>query len=658
MRGSLRTRLTVVLVVVIALNGLITVWVGLHLIGDEIIKRARDDVRIDLNSAREIYTEVSDEVNDIVRLTAVRFFLKDALATGSLEGLAAELASTMKDEDLDVLTVTDASGKVIVRASNPGLVGDSVAGDQLVARVLSGAGPVVATVIAGRSELEKENTALAARAFIEPVPTPMASPRPDSAMTSGMMIEAVAPIVSREGELLGVLYGGRMLNRSYDIVDLIKDTVYGSAKYKGKETGTATIFEDDLRISTNVIGSDGRRAIGTRVSREVYDWVVGQGKVWVGRAFVVNDWYITAYEPLRDIDGKVIGMLYVGMLEAPYVDLRRKVGLTFAGIGAIAIVVMSLVSYMLSGTVVKPIGELLRATKRISGGDLTYRVRVAEGDEVGQLAASFNRMTEDLQAVRAGYDELTETLEEKVREKTQELQHAHDRLIQSEKLTSLGKMAAGIAHEINNPLTSILINSHLLAESLTGDDETREGIDLIVSETARCGEIVRGLLEFSRQSPPQMVMASLNDVIEKTLALFRTQILASRVHVIQRLDASLPETLMDANKMEQAFSNLILNAVEAMHGGGVLTVSTRLVGNGDTVEVSVSDTGSGISEADLPSIFDPFYTTKGTKGTGLGLSITYGIIEQHGGKIEVESRPGEGSVFRVLIPLMSRRQSS
>jgi two-component system NtrC family sensor kinase len=651
MKGSLRTRISAVLVVIIALNGLITLWAGLHLIGDEIIKMAHDDVRTDLNSAREIYTQVGKDIHDVVRLTSVRFFLRDGVLHGDTGQMSAELSRIRTSESLDVLTLTDGEGTVLFRSANPTAAGDNQAGDPFVAHVLENGESVVATVITGRAELEKESEALAARARMQPIHTPMSGPGPDSVVTGGMWIKAAVPVLSVEGEIIGVLYGGRLLNRSYEIVDAVKDIVYRGEKYGDKDAGTATIFQDDMRISTNVAGSDGERAIGTRVSTEVYERVLGEGKTWVGRAFVVNDWYITAYEPIRGLEGEVIGMLYVGTLEAPYIDLRRKVAITFVGIAVAAIVAMSIVSILLSGTIVKPIRELLRGTERIGGGHLGYRVRVSSEDEVGQLAASFNRMAGDLQKALDGYNELTATLEDKVEEKTKELQDTQDRLIQSEKLTSLGKMAAGIAHEINNPLTSILINSHLVAESLAGDKDVAESVNLIIDETSRCGEIVRGLLEFSRQNPPDMVVGSLNDVVEKTLVLLRTQFLAARVDVVKNLDSSIPDTVMDANKMEQAFTNLMLNAMEAMPGGGLLTVESRVSADGDAVELGFADTGCGIPEEALSRIFDPFYTTKGAGGTGLGLSITYGIIEQHGGRIDVESQVGDGTVFRVFIPL-------
>lgn len=651
MRRSLRTKILLVFVLIIALNGLITLWVGFHLIGDRIVRRAQDDVRTDLNSAREVYSQACEQVHDVVRLTAVRFFLKQAFHGGRTARLSEELQRIRTGEALDVLTLTDSEGTVLFRSANPEMAGDSQAGDPVVAHVLDKGESIVTTVIIGREELEKESAMLAALADIRPVPTPMSGPGPDSLTASGMLIKSAAPVLDADGNLGGVLYGARMLNQRYEIVDAIKDIVYRGEKYGEKDAGTATIFQNDLRIATNVIGSDGSRAVGTRVSAEVYEQVIGRGLPWIGRAFVVNDWYITAYEPIRGPDDDVIGMLYVGTLEAPYTALRRNVILTFAGIAAAAIAAMSIAAVMLSGRIAGPIRDLARGTEKIAAGSFSYRVEVGSGDEVGQLAASFNRMGEELQKARDRYDELLSTLEDKVREKTKELQETHDRLVRSEKLTSMGKMAAGIAHEINNPLTSILINSHLVAERIGSDPEMEESLSLIIDETTRCSEIVGGLLDFSRQNPPDMVIGSLNDAVDKTLALLRTQLLAGRVEVVKQLDASIPLTPMDANKMQQAFTNLVLNAIDAMPQGGSLEITSGISPDGKGVYVVFADTGCGISEVDLPRVFDPFFSTKGMGGTGLGMSVTYGIVEQHGGSMDVKSRIGEGTVFTIRIPL-------
>jgi two-component system NtrC family sensor kinase len=649
MRSSLRTKITATFLIIIVLSGIVTVWVGVKLVGDEIIQRAQHDVRFDLNSARQVYRSMANDVRDIVRMTSVRFFLRDALESNDLEFMGPEVERIRRAESLDILTVTDDKGIVLFRASNPPVFGDSRAADPIIARVLDSGEHQVATAILERSDLVKEGWALAERARIEIVPTPMAAPSADTVETSGMVVEAAAPIRSYDGRLIGVVYGARLLNRSYDIVDAVKDIVYGGEQYDGRETGTATIFQGDVRISTNVLGADGRRAIGTRVSREVYDRVVGKGGVWVGRAFVVNDWYITAYEPIRDLNGDIIGMLYVGGLEAPYTGLRERVAFTFLAIAVGTVALMSVVSYYLSGKIVTPLRKLVLAIERIAGGDLTQRVESHSGDEIGQLAGSFNRMSEELLKARERYQRLTDTLEDKVREKTGELERAQAQLLQSEKLTSLGRMAAGIAHEINNPLTSILINSHLVAEKIAGDEDLKESMDLIIEETARSGEIVRGLLEFSRQSAPEMKVANVNDVIERALMLLRTQTMAARVEVRKILGDDVPDSLIDPTKMGQAFTNLILNALDAMPEGGTLTVRSEVMEGGTEIAVAFADTGCGVPADEVSRIFDPFFTTKGT-GTGLGLSITLGIIQQHGGRIEVRSAPAKGATFKVFLP--------
>lgn len=653
MARSIRSKLLLRFLAVIAVSGVVTAWVGVRLIGDEIIRSAQDKVRLDLNSARLVYDEELEEVSDAVRFTALRFFLKEDLLSGRLDLMRAELDSIRDREGLDILTLTDPEGRVVYRTGNSGLSGDSQRDDEIVGRVLSGLEVMAATQIISRDELLKADPRLAERARMELVPTPMARPQPESEETSGMMMKAAAPVTGYDGELLGVLYGGRLLNRSFDIVDMVKDIVYRSERYQGKDIGTATVFQGDLRISTNVLASDGNRAVGTRVSREVYDRVIGEGVPWLGRAFVVNDWYITAYEPVRDVDGDVIGMLYVGMLEAPYKDLRRRVVVTFLSIAGATIIGLSIVIIVATSSITRPLQDLLRATEKVAEGDLTYRVTSKTEDEVGRLADSFNEMTAELEKATRGYETLTRTLEDKVRERTRQLEEAQDQLIQTEKLSSLGKLAAGIAHEINNPLTSILINSHLLAERLEGREDLEENLNLVIDETTRCGGIVRGLLEFSRQTPPEKRPADINKVVEETMLLVKSNVLARNVKIEKHLQSNLPNIMVDANKMKQVFTNIILNAIDAMPDGGDLDVTTRLSREGSTVEVGFRDTGIGMSKGALDKIFDPFFTTKGVKGTGLGLSISYGIVEQHGGSIAVESEPGEGTAVVVRLPVSS-----
>jgi two-component system NtrC family sensor kinase len=645
----LRAKLIVSLAVVIILGVFLSTIIGIRLIGTTIIKQALDKVRLDLNSAREVYNEESESIKTRVRLTANRFFIKDAIVNRDFSPLLAEMQKIRADEALDVLTLTDAEGRILLRARNPAAGGDKPE-DEVISWALRTKEAVVATELIGQVDLAKEGLGLAEKAEIDLVATPKAAYSGRARESRGMMLKAAAPVFDYDGTLAGVLYGGRLLNRNYEIVDKVKDIVYKGERYKGTDIGTATIFLDGARISTNVMTADGSRAIGTVVSQEVYDQVIGRGVPWLGRAFVVNDWYMTAYEPIKNINGKIIGMLYVGMLEAPYVDLRNRVIYTFLGIALINVLLLSVIAYFTTSLISKPIKELLVATKKIASGDLAHRVNIESRDEIGDLAESFNQMTIALQFANENYLSCTRTLEKKVEQKSRELENAQDQLIQSEKLTALGKLAAGIAHEINNPLTSILLNSHMVAERIDNDKDLKESLQLIIDETARCASIVTGLLEFARQTPPEKKESEINDVLERILRLFESQMILNNIKVKKNLERDLPMLLVDVNKMKQVFTNIILNSMESMTGGGELSITTHISGN-KWVAIIFRDTGHGISKENLRKIFDPFFTTKGTKGTGLGLAVTYGIIQQHHGEIDIESEEGKGTVVTIRLPV-------
>lgn len=649
-RFPLRAKLIASFSVVIIIGVFISTVIGINMIGSTIIKQAQDKVRLDLNSAREVYRAESEIVRTKVRLTAERFFIKDAIAKNDIDRLHRELKGIREEEGFDILTLTDTEGRIMVRAHNPQVYGDRPI-DHVIDHVLASGEPVVATVIVSGEELAKIGAAFEDRARITLIPTPKSRPLTKTEERRGMFIKAGAPVLDYAGRLIGVLYGGNMLNRNYDIVDKVKNTVYLGEKYRSSDIGTATIFLDDARISTNVMDVDGERAIGTRVSEEVYEQVVVKGEPWIGRAFVVNAWYMTAYEPIRNIDDDIIGMLYVGMLEAPYVDLRNRVVVTFWSIAVLSVLLLSVIAYYTTSNIVRPVKALARATEGVAQGDMSQRVNIASRDEIGILADSFNQMTAALQEATDGYQSLTRTLEQKVAEKTKELQATQDFLIQSEKLASLGKLAAGVAHEINNPLTSILINSHLLLENLKGDESLVENLKLIIDETTRCSSIVNGLLEFARQTPPEKTIVDINKVLESTLIIMDTQALVHKVRIKKDLADGLPQIKIDINKIKQVFTNLILNALDAMADGGTLTIGSQLSSDGNYVEVKFQDTGKGIPQENISRIFDPFFSTKGTKGTGLGLSISYGIIQQHKGKIDVKSEVGKGTTMTICLPL-------
>jgi two-component system NtrC family sensor kinase len=645
-KTSLKIKLVTSFLAVILICGLVATFVGTQLIGTGIIRQAQDKVRNDLNSARVIYRQENEHLKNTVRLTAQRFFLKDALLKNDVTALTEELEKIRKVESLDILTLTDSQGRVLIRLRNPSISGDSQAADDLVSRVLSTGEVIAATVIVPEEELRKEGADLVKQARIEFIPTPKAKPTQETRQTSGMMMKAGAPIQGYDGSLLGVLYAGNLLNRNYKIVDKVKDTVYQAIKYKGKDIGTATIFQGDLRISTNVRRSDGTRAIGTRVSEEVEEQVLVRGQPWIDRAFVVNNWYIAAYEPIRDIKDQIIGILYVGILEEKFIDMRNRATAIFLGIACAGMIIALIVSSFLAKSVLQPIKQLIFASHQWAEGNLDYRVETAQkvadapelwrrSDEIAELTDTFNMMASSLK-------ERDERLKE----------YAHQQIMKSERLATLGQLAAGVAHEINNPLGAILMYAHLSLEEIPSEDPRHKNLEKVVEEATRCKNIVRGLLDFARQSEPNVEETDVNEILKRTLSLLRNQALFQNIKIITRLSPSLPKAMMDSGQIQQVFTNIILNAAEAMDGEGELTVVTRTTNGDGFIEIQITDNGCGIPRENYEKIFDPFFTTKEVgRGTGLGLAVSFGIIARHQGTIEVESDVGKETTFIIRLPL-------
>ncbi len=631
---TIRFRLTVwIIAVILVANSLLAlvtaVWVGNVLI-DEVQTR----VRLDLNSARRVYNDYLDSSERTLR----SFYVQQAFESTSLDEIKRNMADVFENMEmpLDVFTYVGTDGVVIFRAHNPDVAGDILADNPIVAEALRRGESISGTIVVPQRELERENKELAHRALIEILDTPAARPLQKVVELDGMMIAAAAPVRGRkaDGEIKGVVYGAILLNRRTDIVDDIRDEVFQSQRHDGKDYGMATIFQGDLRISTNVPTRDGQRAIGTRLSAEVYEQVLVKGAIWAKRAFVVNDWYITAYEPIHDPTGKIVGALYVGLLEKPFLQTRNVIVIFFLVTVAVTTVVSLFFLGLAITQILKPISPIIRMAHQVIEGDLSARIHEKPAGEMGELCQVINQMAD---AVLQREEQLKLSTRQQIG--------------QSEKLASIGRLAAGIAHEINNPLTGVLTFAHLLRQNDNFSDQDRQDLDVIIQETTRVREIVRGLLDFARESPSSREPLNLNEVIAQTLKLVRSQKEFREVVIREELDSNLPPVKADKNQLQQVLLNLCLNACEAMHEGGNLTISTAILDEG-RVAIRVSDTGHGIAEDDLEKIFDPFFTTKPVgKGTGLGLSVSYGIIQSHGGDIEVESQVGIGTTFTLILPV-------
>jgi two-component system NtrC family sensor kinase len=648
-RSSIRVRLTKIFALAILIPSLVTATVGVLMIREQVYVQAQARMTSDLETAKLIYQNNLERLKESLRIHATRMVIYLALERRDPSGLSAEMEKIRTSEGLDILTLTDASGTVFYRTRNSLVAGDDARHDEFVKYVLESRAPVSSTAILPREVLLRESPELGAKAGMEITPTPMAGPSKKTLITSGMLLRGAAPVFTANGRFVGVLVGGILLNRNYDLVDRIRATVFKEEAYKGLPRGTATIFQDDVRISTNVLNADGSRAITTRVSDEVAAAVLGRGETYRGRAFVVNDWYISAYTPIHDLLGTVIGMLYVGTLERPYQDILWRNIYVFVGITLLAVALVSVVAISVAHYISEPIHAMAIAARKIGEGDYSQKVSVTTNDEIGFLARNFNQMVSELVRAHQELREWGETLEKKVEQRTSELKEIHAHLIQTEKLAGVGKLAAGVAHEINNPLTCVLTNSSLMLSDLPPDDPWHEDLQSIVDETLRCRKIVKGLLDFSRQTKPQKQALDLNSVAEDVLALVKNQASFQNIAINLELDRELPAVFADRDQIRQVVLNLLLNAADAMPKGGELHIRSRYDPALNHVKLSIRDTGQGIPEEIRDKLFEPFFTTKKT-GTGLGLAVAYGIMERHKGELRVESTPGRGTTVTMVLP--------
>lgn len=327
---------------------------------------------------------------------------------------------------------------------------------------------------------------------------------------------------------------------------------------------------------------------------------------------------------------------------------RHEANLSWFLAGAILFGCLGAVGFMWV-VVYRPVKELIDGTHRVAGGDLNYRLPVRSDDELGDLARSFNRMTAEVAGVQA-------QIEEQVRRKTGELERIHSTLLRSEKMASIGKLAATVAHEINNPLFGILTYARLVLRELQRRDvpnreEMAEQLQIIERESKRCGDLVKNLLTFSRQAPSHREPNDLNTVVDRAVLLVKHKLEMQNIELVETLAPDLPPVACDANQIQQVILVLLVNASEAMPKGGQVEVSTEFEASGGHGVVRVRDNGSGIPADVLPRVFDPFFTTKEDQlRTGLGLAVAHSIVEQHAGEISVSSTPGVGTEFRITLP--------
>ncbi len=356
-------------------------------------------------------------------------------------------------------------------------------------------------------------------------------------------------------------------------------------------------------------------------------------------------------------DGPLLGVMDIDMNLEPFQDARRHIAFGM-GLAALIGILLAVVVVYLAGRefVFRRVDTLIVQARRLAAGDLTVRVPEGSQDEIGTLGRTFNQLAMDLQHARSELLEWGSTLEQRVQAKTGELIRAQDQMLQVEKMASLGKLAAVVAHEINNPLASVVtyaktVVRRLNRQEVISDDckENLSYLEAIASEASRCGKIVSQLLAFARRGNESLAPVDINKTVENALFLVNHQLELNGVEAVRQLNPETPHILADQNHVQQLLMALFINASQAMPDGGIITIATAPVEGG--IEIRVKDDGPGMEPEVSRHAFEPFYTTKSSgTGVGLGLSVVYGIIKRHGGRIDLETAPGQGCLFTIFLP--------
>jgi len=638
MRSQIRIRILFSLLLVVLLTGILSISIGLFIINNNIIREAKDTVKNSLSMIEQLYQDEMKKNFSELSFSAKDMTLKNAFSSRNNREIHLYLKRIQKHYGFDAVSLSHTTGKTIAMANKEIIERQNINTLPFLTNKsfdLNKGGYGTEIISSSFLKYEKNDLYKKSKIYVKKSKT-----RNNTSINNKSLIMWAAVPIYIHGRVRAILYSYNLLNNNTEIIDRFNQLAANDEVINNHTVSTTTIFLNGLRVTTNVKDNSGKRATGTWVSDEVYNTVIKKGKTWINDAFVVERWYLSGYSPIKNNNGKIIGILYTGLLKEKYNIILRETAYYFLFIMMITTIIAVLISILLSKTIGNPIKRLTQGASNMSDGKhehiMTYPT---DPSDIKYLTDTFNQMIDDILERDRKLSELTER-----------------KLLHSQKLASVGRLASGIAHEINNPLTGILTFSELLIEDLKGS-ESEKDLVVIRDEALRCREIVRGIFDFARDTKLELVEKNLNEVITSTMMILEKHINFQDIVIHKELDFNIPDFPMDFIQMKSVISNLAVNAADAMPTGGELTISTSYYALSKTVNLIVADTGQGIEEENLQKIFDPFYTTKEpSKGTGLGLSVTYGIIRRHGGTIEAISEPGIGTSFTVSFPIEQRNE--
>ena len=607
----LKNQILLTYAIVIAVLSVCMFAVGYYVVKIDIFQRIQRQVQRSLVSARTFFNE------DIRRIGIM-------LEIADLSQPNAALCEKMRLHYFNRLTPAQA-------AAHP---------SEIVRQATAEKQGVGSARIIGADELNAMGQEIVRRAYIPIKTTPRARSTEKTLLDSALAKEFALPLTDADGNLIEVLYGGRIINQDYEFVDRIRHLVFGDEKYNKVPVGTVTVFLDDVRIATNVVDEQGQRAIGTRISEEVYREVVEGGRVWLDRATVVGRWYKAAYEPIRNLNGDIIGVLYVGILEQPFEDKAARILLAFVTVIGLASALAFVLAFVLSRSISRPLTQLLEGTQKLSGGQFGHLLARPDSpiEEMHQLAHSFNTMSVQLE-------------EREVR-----LQQQHQKLTELNK--SYMDLLGFVAHELKGLLASTILNAYSLRDGFLGmiNFKQKKAVDSIcrnldylaatVAKFLNLSRIERGNLEINKSR-----FYAKKDLFDIAAQTFSKLIGDKQMTLVNEIDDALT-VVGDQDLMLIVANNLVNNAAKYGAEGGRIILRSRTEGRMAVFEVY--NDGRPITDDQREMLFKKFSRLdnpekKKVKGTGLGLYITKQIIEAHGGCIDVEAK-SNGNAFIFSIP--------
>ena len=645
MRIPVYKRIFLNFVLVIALFGIMGAILSASLISRNTLTEAQRRVRLDLRSAWSIIQGEIDSLRLFVVVLAGGSRVANAYREPGSPACRATMEAVRRKCGFDFLSLTNSEGRVIVRTLEPYHTGDYLSNDPLVSQALQGK-TVSGFVILGPQRLHAEGGDLEERAFIVFEPTAKAKPRAKASESSGMALMTATPVRDEKGNISGVLYAGILLNRNHSLADRIRSIIFEDKIYDGRDLGTVTIFQWDARIATNVMTASGNRAIGTRVSGDVYDKVLENNLNWYDRAFVVNDWYLSAYDPIHDSRGKVIGILYVGVLAKKYDDIKRSLWNLYGAVSIGVVIIVLVLGLIFSRRLTGSLSRLADAAGRISNGDLELKVpEPSADDEILDLTRSFNAMAESLR-----------DREERLKLANTELESTNVSLqqINGNYLDMLGF----VSHELKNTLGVIYTSARALDTGIVGVLTKSQGalVGNISKSIDRAVRMTRNYLDLARIEKGELIVQAkeidiAGDVVNPVIDELGQAMADNGMTIENQLPESLPYR-GDPDLLQIVYKNLLHNALKYGRENGKIKIGFKQ--EETRYQFEVWNEGRGLSPDEIALLFQRFVRlgddVKGYRSTGLGLFITKEIIEKHGGTIRAESQPGEWINFIFTLP--------